>query len=600
MAGYEPASDVLDHSQIDRDLKEAMLQLDRGNTEGFLLADKFYKHGAFSKSYAILKLKTPLDSDVKKSTPIKGKNAAGDLITGVVYANAVASSTVLKVQYNAFEETSTYNCFGGTLSEIGQEILTGCFASIGTIDIGSGTIIVSREYEYVPSTDNKNGRTIAGFSKSAEEKMLSGCKGCPYKDFSEYYNYYGVADYGDKWVTAALDGTKTSFTNGNADFGAYSFVGREEAAQKGMAYMIIAMYVIRELEDALDDCNSNCGVTSCNDDPVHAWDEAVAFYTGSLHGTSKAGTNGNLYFTLADKRCSNFGTCGLSGDTNEGTSKVNYDIFREFVDGLNNLLTGECEAAKMNKEKIAQFMTIPLIQGTLRYAYKVDKLSGQEKEKAEGGNLYFTLADKRCSNFGTCGLSGDTNEGTSKVNYDIFREFVDGLNNLLTGECEAARMNKEKIARFMTIPLIQGTLRYAYKVDKLSGQEKEKAEGAVFAAAILPKINTCNEEDAMIVFDNMKVGATETDFKAVKKAFENNYNCLKITCDDVGGLLKGDTGDYYEDAGPCSGGGISNGGTIVAIVLGSVAGGVALIALGFICFMRKREKTGSPVFAPSK
>mmetsp|Transcript_11587 Transcript_11587/g.16401 ORF Transcript_11587/g.16401 Transcript_11587/m.16401 type:complete len:551 (+) Transcript_11587:37-1689(+) len=506
-AGYEAASDVLDHSQIDKDLKEAMLQLDRGNTEGFSLAYKFYKDGAFSKSYAILDLKTPLDNDVGKGTLITGKNSDGDDITGFVYADAEATSAVLKVQYNAFEETSPYNCFVGTLSEIGQEILTGCFASTGTINIGSGTIVVSREYEYVPSTDNKNGRTIAGFSTSAEEKMLSGCKGCPYKDFSEYYNYYGVADYGDKWVTAALDGTKTSFTNGNADFGAYSFVGREEAAQKGMAYMIIAMYVIRELEDALDDCNSNCGVTSCNDDPVHAWDEAVAFYTGSLHGTSKAGTD---------------------------------------------------------------------------------------------GNLYFTLADKRCSNFGTCGLSGDTNEGTSKVNYDIFREFVDGLNNLLTGECEAARMNKEKIARFMTIPLIQGTLRYAYKVDKLSGQEKEKAEGAVFAAAILPKINTCNEEDAKTIYDNMKVGATETDFKAVKKAFENNYNCLKITCDDVGGLLKGDTGDYYEDAGPCSGGGISNGGTIVAIVLGSVAGGVALIALGFICFMRKREKSGAPIFSPSK
>lgn len=37
------------------------------------------------------------------------------------------------------------------------------------------------------------------------------------------------------------------------------------------------MYVIHEMEDAIDDCQSDC--LNCNDQPVHAWDEAVAFYT---------------------------------------------------------------------------------------------------------------------------------------------------------------------------------------------------------------------------------------------------------------------------------------------------------------------------------
>jgi len=40
------------------------------------------------------------------------------------------------------------------------------------------------------------------------------------------------------------------------------------------------MYVIREMEDAVADCKAGCEY--CNDARVHAWDEAVAFYTGSI------------------------------------------------------------------------------------------------------------------------------------------------------------------------------------------------------------------------------------------------------------------------------------------------------------------------------
>ena len=88
---------------------------------------------------------------------------------------------------------------------------------------------------------------------------------------------------------AAFNGGSTSFSNGNADFGGYSEVGRTEAIKKGTAYMNIWMYVIREMEDALDDCKEGCTLENCNDDPVHAWDEAVAFYTGSLELTDGSG-----------------------------------------------------------------------------------------------------------------------------------------------------------------------------------------------------------------------------------------------------------------------------------------------------------------------
>ena len=62
--------------------------------------------------------------------------------------------------------------------------------------------------------------------------------------------------------------------------------------------MNVWMYAVREFEDAIDDCTSctsNCNEHSTNSDSVHAWDEGVAFYTGSLEGTAYGGnSNGKL------------------------------------------------------------------------------------------------------------------------------------------------------------------------------------------------------------------------------------------------------------------------------------------------------------------
>jgi hypothetical protein len=47
-----------------------------------------------------------------------------------------------------------------------------------------------------------------------------------YKDFAAFVEYYGVTDYADKWVTAALTGTDARFQRGNADFSLYGDDGR--------------------------------------------------------------------------------------------------------------------------------------------------------------------------------------------------------------------------------------------------------------------------------------------------------------------------------------------------------------------------------------
>ena len=105
-------------------------------------------------------------------------------------------------------------------------------------------------------------RTMKGFSTSAEGKMYNGsnCAGCPYKTFSAFYDYYEDFDYADKWVSAALDGTNMTFSSGRHgpnNFATLGDAARIEAVKKGTAYMNVWMYVIREFEDAIDDCK-NC------------------------------------------------------------------------------------------------------------------------------------------------------------------------------------------------------------------------------------------------------------------------------------------------------------------------------------------------------
>ena len=177
-------------------------------------------------------------------------------------------------------------------------------------------------------------------------------------------------------MEAAFAGIATQFTNGNADFSKYTFVGREQVIKKATAYMSIFMYVIREMEDALDDCQK--GLLQDNYNSVNAWDEAVAFYTGSIEGQDGLTPDGKLLHQLADKRCSDWKVCGMEGVDIEGMSKLNYDIFDLFTVGKFQVLSGNCPAARKTKEAIARKMYVPLIQGAMGYAYDVDMMQGGE------------------------------------------------------------------------------------------------------------------------------------------------------------------------------------------------------------------------------
>ena len=174
------------------------------------------------------------------------------------------------------------------------------------------------------SQGSSGARTLQGFSTGAKSKMYDGCPGCPYKHYKQFYDYYGSFTYADDWALAALDGTALAWAApapgaSTFNFGDAHDNARKEAVKKGTAYMHAWMYAIREFEDAIDDCqtcSANCNEFSlkdANQGPVHAWDEGVAFYTGSLEGAAPGGnTAGKLAYRLAEKRCACLGSCTLT------------------------------------------------------------------------------------------------------------------------------------------------------------------------------------------------------------------------------------------------------------------------------------------------
>merc|ERR1711904_498026 len=458
IVGYDSGSDVRQHSYIDLDQKDMEKYL--GSTpKDYEKAKNIYSLGGNSGGYA----------EITLTTGLAGSHAKGVVVsqgtkTGTLKSAAAAGATMIKVSYPTPStcKDGGYTANAGTTNPDTAlpPITTGCFTvaagaiTVDSTDVGTASGVVNKY------------RTLKGFSTQAQAKMQN------WGTYQIYKAYYNEFDYAHQYVLDALgysgngDGTAGTgiFANQGDD-------GRTQGVKKGSAYMNVWMYVIHEIEDAISDCESSCtnpGAQDCNADPVHAIDEAAAFYAGSLEGSGATGmpNAGKLIFRLAEKRCANFGTC------NPGAQ------------------------AKANQKIIV-------------------KLQEAQTE----------LKNARCSN-------------------------VPAL--------------RETITSLMSIPLVQGSLRYAWKVAEDPGAgETEKAEGAVFSAAILPRVSAFDPAKAKIISDNMKIDATNhmsAGFTAVKEAFEATYCCLGIKCEDIGGLLKSSTvpGDYHDCSGsancaaPCS------------------------------------------------
>lgn len=166
------------------------------------------------------------------------------------------------------------------------------------------------------------------------------------------------------------------------------------------------------------------------------------------------------------------------------------------------------------------------------------------------GKSFYALGDKRCPQFGTCetvsGFINSQNNNKARVAWTNGRDAVE------SGDCVTAMKSRDEIISSVKVPLIQGTLREAYEVDENGGADEadglvEAAEGWAFASSVLPFIAECDPQAAEIVRSNVFLNESplvKDGFRAVKTAIESTYECLGLSCTDVGAMATcGNNGD---------------------------------------------------------
>jgi len=579
---YYPASGVYDHNRIDLDqaAMESAFQKSTcvADTDGSTCAGiangdvkAVYEKGGYSgpQGTCTWTVQNGLTTPLAKKATMQYSVDGLAFVTKKTSAAAVVGDKSVKFYYATASDrlhVNTYtkdgpcikagipSSYGGYDDDYIGYNVNGCIAAgVSKVKIGTD------EYDCASVDNSKASRTLQGFSTKAKKLMydstMSGAapaedtsksykNGVPYTSYKPYFDYYcagtascnGNGGYADDIVQAALTGSKTTLANGNWDLVPSAGNQKIEVIKKATAYMHAWMYAIREFEDAIDDCSG--GSLTANDmssSSVHAWDEGVAFYTGSIMQT------GHL--------------SGAGGDDTEDS----YALLNLNSPGV--------------------------------------------------GKLAYTLGNKRCRNFKTCGPDGTTNIGQSQQNYELFKLFNDGSYHLRKGDCAAAVPVKNKIVQWMTIPLVQGSLRYAYETGVLAGSEKGRAEGAIFAAAVLPQVHACNAAHATTIHTELvgKLATGTVDFTAVKAAFEACYPTMfpdiALRCAAVGryGGSDGVSGPSTDaktaicvDAVASTSSSMSTGAAI-----GIAAGcGFAVLFLLLLCCVIQKEKAGTPLFTP--
>jgi len=339
-------------------------------------------------------------------------------------------------------------------------------------------------------------------------------------EWNEFTAYYGCPNFHIEWVNQAFaqglapTGPIANVglapqcgTNGKADFyhafinqdadeqGVWftppsNCVGFEESIKKATSFVFQFGEIMQLLQKAYDEVGGNCIAQSVSlpcFNAVAAWDAAVAVFVGSLEANGADNSSGNpagkTLWSLAEKRCGNYFTCGVDTNSNQkgDIASVNYKIMSLFAAGRQHTFQGQASEMKQIMRLISNKLALGSIQGTMRYAWR---LSGPP-----GSNTLPTLT-----------------------------------------------------------PPTPG-------FDLGAPPDKETAEMGVFAMGVLPKVWACSKKAEAKLFQEIQIGGLKTktpspylstqrptvNFDNVKLALECNYKCLGITCEEVGSLIDGQT-----------------------------------------------------------
>merc|ERR1711871_1511423 len=447
IAGYEPRSTVTEHAEIDLDVKDIMTHDDWPSNNGGAYKDCTTITNACkwdTNMYPTLwdTACTHSGATVSTSNACKspygiysaGKNSLkktsvrsiagfassiGTKESGPIGAKVAAKDNQFIGAMNNFWKSKGLNelTWGQDIIEAafkGEKVNGGRDLVIPTTEVTTSTNTIKFDAHGLSDGDsvqynNGGGTAITGLTHGTNYFVVN-------KDTNTFK--LSASSGGSAIALSGQGNDNQYFTpKHNFDFGVVGRDFRKEVIQKGMIYLNIFPYVIWEMQDAINDCNagsladntqSYCSSsdTYCGQS-VHAWDEAVAFFAGSLESVTKGGvtgySGGYLQYYLADKRCENFGTCTASYDTNAdeyaGESKVNEEIIALFQRGEDEISAAvditsttsaaaktKCDVPAKTMEEVATKMLVPFIQGTIRYLYKTQTTSGRTAKQA--GELF--------------------------------------------------------------------------------------------------------------------------------------------------------------------------------------------------------------------
>jgi len=167
-------------------------------------------------------------------------------------------------------------------------------------------------------------------------------------------------------------------------------VGQQEAAKKGTAYLGGFLQLNQLMEKASQRIEEGCINQSPDNgclEAIEIWNEAAAYFVGSLEGPQGFGSGYQL-FALGDKRCSNYENCGPNGDTGIGIAKTNILIIALLQKGVALVNSGDLDGLQKCIKEINNQILVTFIQGTLRYAHKLgERGSKLAKELGEGATF---------------------------------------------------------------------------------------------------------------------------------------------------------------------------------------------------------------------
>merc|ERR1711935_750280 len=143
------------------------------------------------------------------------------------------------------------------------------------------------------------------------------------------------------------------------------------------------------------------------------------------------------------------------------------------------------------------------------YVGSLEGEDGNNTLAGDYGKAPYALADKRCRNFKNCGPEHnlDTKNETSPINTQVLGLYAAGSHAAYIGDYTLMYYYLRLISNKAAVPLIQGTIRYAYKLSTGTDfSDKSVGEMGAFAFGALPKLWACLIKGEKKVFDQTKIG----------------------------------------------------------------------------------------------